>query len=143
MRHPAAMMIRMSFAIAAVAASLTLANHSAFAQGYFVDGRPASVAEVHYLTSRGIPAGNWRIDGWGIGPAAGGPARQAQAISADSEMCHYVLGVPLGHCEDTAQAIAQNDAGSVPVAAAHVQRAAADEQGELEHRSSLRDAAGE
>ena len=69
MRRPAAMMIRTSFAIAAVAAGLALASLSASAQDYLVDGRAASVAEARYLTSQGMAPGNWRINGWGIGPA--------------------------------------------------------------------------
>ena len=50
MRRPAAMMIRTSFAIAAVAAGLALASLSASAQDYLVDGRAASVAEARYLS---------------------------------------------------------------------------------------------
>ena len=63
MRRPVAMMIRTSFAIAAVVVGIALATLSASAQDYLVDGRAASVAEAGYLTSQGMAPGNWR-DHW-------------------------------------------------------------------------------
>jgi hypothetical protein len=130
MRRPAAMMIRTSFAIAAVVAGLALASLSASAQDYFVDGRAASVAEARYLTSQGMAPGNWRINGWGIGPADSSYKKIASA-DAGTGGCWYVLDVPLGDCGAAGKAIAERapDAGLLPQSRPHVQLAAVETRG--------------
>lgn len=127
MRKPAAMMIRMSLAIAAVAVGLIAASPSANAQGYLVEGRAASVAEARYLVSQGIPPGNWRIDGWGIGPADSGYIRQTASAKVSDGECWYVLDVPLGDCGATGKMVAERavDSRSSPQSSQHVQLAAA------------------
>jgi hypothetical protein len=127
MRQAAAKMIRASLAIAAVAAGLVMAIPQASAQGYFVDGRAASAVEVQYLASQGMPAGNWHIDGWGIGPAQIGVTKQLASADASSGKCWYVLDVALGDC-DTSRAIASRDPApsALPQTAVRTQLAAAE-----------------
>jgi hypothetical protein len=60
----------------------------------FVNGRPATTAEMHHLQVQGFGAGNWRTDGWGISSV---PNHQAR-VTALAPKCHYVLDVPLD-CE--------------------------------------------
>jgi hypothetical protein len=131
MTRPAAMMIRTSFAIAAVVAGLALASPSARAQDYRVDGRAASVAEALYLASHGMPPGNWRISGWGIGPADNGYIMKTASAEVSNGGCWYVLDVPLGDCGAAGKAIAERapDSGSSPQSATHVQLAAAETRG--------------
>ena len=123
-RQSAAMMIRMSFAIATVAAGLAIAS-SANAQGYFVDGRAASTAEARYLVSHGMPAGNWRIDGWGISPAEVAAKERAVPVAANSGKCWYVLDVLLGDCAATSRMVAERAPDAMSSPALHVERAAA------------------
>ena len=113
------MMIRTSFAIAAVAAGVALASLSARAQDYFVDGRAASVAEARYLASQGMAPGNWRINGWGIGPADSGTIKKIASADVSTGECWYVLDVPLGDCGAAGKAIAERapDSGSSPQSA--------------------------
>lgn len=125
MRQAAAKMIRASLAIAAVAAGIVMAIPQASAQSYFVDGRAASAVEVHYLASQGMPAGNWHIDGWGIGPAQIGVTKQLASADASSGKCWYVLDVPLGDC-DTTRAIASRDPAPSTLPQTAVQFAAAE-----------------
>jgi hypothetical protein len=125
MRHTAAKMIRASLAIAAVVAGLFMASPQASAQSYFVDGRAASAAEVQYLASQGMPAGNWHIDGWGIGPAQNGATMQLASADASNGKCWYVLDVPLGDC-DTSRAIASRDPAPSALPQTAVQLAAAE-----------------
>ena len=131
MRRPAAMMIRTSFAIAAVVAGLVLASLSASAQDYLVDGRAASAAEARYLTSQGMAPGNWRINGWGIGPADSSTIRKIASADASTGGCWYVLDVPLGDCGAAGKAIAERapDSGSSPQSRPHVQLAAVETRG--------------
>jgi hypothetical protein len=125
------MTMRTSFAIAAVAAGLVLASPPASAQDYFVDGRAASVAEALYLASHGMPPGNWRINGWGIGPADSGTIVKAASAAVIKGECWYVLDVQLGDCGAAGKAIAERgpDVGSSPQSASHVQLAAAETRG--------------
>jgi hypothetical protein len=126
MRRPAAMMIRMSFAIVAIAAGAVLASLPASAQDYFVDGRAASVAEARYLSSQGMAPGNWRINGWGIGPADSSYIKKTASADTGMGECWYVLDVLLGDCGAAGKAIAERapDSGSSPHSAPHVQLAA-------------------
>jgi len=130
MSRLAAMMIRTSFAVAAVAGGLILASPVS-AQDYLVDGRVASFAEARYLTSQGMPPGNWRINGWGIGPAASGTIRQTASANAGNGECWYVLDVPLGDCGAAGKAIAERapGSGSSPQSPPHVQLAVAETRG--------------
>jgi hypothetical protein len=105
MRRTAPMMIRASLAIVTVAAGLVVASSSPRAQAYLVNGRPASAVEVRYLSSHGMPPGNWRIDGWGIGPADG-YLKQAASAADSAPKCWYVLDVPLGDCGTAGAVIA-------------------------------------
>jgi hypothetical protein len=127
MRQAAAKMIRASLATAAVVAGLFMASPQASAQSYFVDGRAASATEVQYLASQGMPAGNWHIDGWGIGPAQIGVTAQLASADASNGKCWYVLDVPLGDC-DTSRAIASSDPapGTLLQTAVHAQLASAE-----------------
>jgi hypothetical protein len=131
MRRSAATMIRVSFAIAAVAAGVALTSVSARAQDYFVDGRAASVAEARYLTSQGIAPGNWRINGWGTGPADSSYIKKTVTADASTGECWYVLDVPLGNCGAAGKAIAERapDSGSSPQSRPHVQLAAVETRG--------------
>ena len=79
-------------AIAAVtvglsAAATTVAN----AQGYLVNGHPASKAEAQFLASYSAPAGQWQSDGYGISRVAD---EQPVAKTAGAK-CWYVLDVQL------------------------------------------------
>jgi hypothetical protein len=131
MGRPAVMMIRTCFAIAAVAVGLVLASPSARAQDYFVDGRTASAAEALYLVSHGMPPGNWRINGLGIGPADSGTIMKTASAVVSKGECWYVLDVPLGDCGAAGKAIAERapDSGSSPQSASHVLLAAAETHG--------------
>jgi hypothetical protein len=131
MKRRAAIMIRTSFAIAAIAAGLVLASQSARAQDYRVDGRTASVAEALYLASHGMPPGNWRINGWGIGPADRGTIMKTASADVSKGECWYVLDVALGDCGAAGKAIAERApaSGSSPQSATHVQLAAAETRG--------------
>jgi hypothetical protein len=134
MRHLTAATIRTSVAIAAVAASLIMASPPASAQGYFVNGHAASAAEVQYLSTHGMPPGNWRIDGWGIGPADNGFNRQLASSDTEKGKCWYVLDVPLGDCGTTSNAIASRDAtpGTLPPRSLHAELAAAESGSRME-----------
>jgi hypothetical protein len=127
MTRPVATMIRASLAIATIAAGLVMARPSR-AQDYFVDGHPASAAEARILSSQGMPPGNWRIDGWGIGPAEAGNVKHLVAATGGSTgKCWYVLDVPLGDCGVLVAAADKRptDAGATPQSPLHVQLATA------------------
>ena len=126
MTRPAAMMSRAVLAIATIAAGLVMASPSR-AQDYFVNGRPASVAQAHYLSSRGMPPGNWRIDGWGIGPAQGANLKHLASADDGTPKCWYVLDVPLGDCEALVAAVdtRATDTPAVSHSPRHVQLATA------------------
>ena len=78
-----------SLAIGMTAGGLLMAS-AAHAQGYLVNGHPATAKEEQLLRSYGFAAGAWRMSGWGI---------SLDVEHADTEprlpQCHYVLGVPL------------------------------------------------
>jgi hypothetical protein len=64
------MTMKKALAIAAVTVGLGFANLPAHAQGYVVNGRDASRAEVQLLVSHGAQPGKWLVDGYGISAAA-------------------------------------------------------------------------
>jgi hypothetical protein len=78
-------------AIAAIVAGLGIASPLALAQGYIVNGRAASLAEVQSLASHGAPPGHWFVDGYGMSLEQG--AKQSAAPAANK--CWYVLDVLL------------------------------------------------
>jgi hypothetical protein len=125
MTRPVATMIRASLAIATIAVGLVMASPTR-AQDYFVNGHPASVAEARTLSSQGMPPGNWRIDGWGIGPAEGGNVKHlAAATGGNTGKCWYVLDVPLGDCGVLVAAAGYSATNAMPQSARHVQLATA------------------
>jgi hypothetical protein len=83
-------------AIAAVTIGLGLASLPANAQGYVVNGRDASQAEMRLLVSHGAQPGKWLVDGYGISAADNGNKRPSTAGNS-SRKCWYVLDVLL--CE--------------------------------------------
>jgi hypothetical protein len=126
-RPVATTMIRASLALATIAVGLVMASPTR-AQDYFVNGHPASVAEARTLSSQGMPPGNWRIDGWGIGPAEGGNVKHlAAATGGNTGKCWYVLDVPLGDCGVLIAAADKRstDAGATPRSPRQVQLATA------------------
>ena len=84
-------------AIAAVTIGLGLASLPANAQGYVVNGRDASQAEMRLLVSHGAQPGKWLVDGYGISAADNGPKMQQPAATSSGRKCWYVLDVLL--CE--------------------------------------------
>jgi hypothetical protein len=86
--------MKKALAIAAVVMGLGIASLSAQAQGYIVNGRAASPAEVQSLVSYGAQPGQWLVDGYGI--SSTGQRAQSTAHSNDRK-CWYVLDVLL--CE--------------------------------------------
>ena len=83
-------------AIAAVTIGLGFASIPANAQGYVVNGRNASKAEVQLLVSHGAQPGKWLVDGYGISADDSGPRKQPTAGNSGRK-CWYVLDVQL--CE--------------------------------------------
>ena len=82
----------------AIAAGLGMTGSLAHAQGYVVNGRAASPAEVQHLVSYGAQPGHWLVDGYGIASADRGRATPATAPTRGSDQkCWYVLDVQL--CE--------------------------------------------
>jgi hypothetical protein len=79
--------------IAAVTVGLVFASLPAQAQGYVVNGRDASRAEVQLLVSHGAQPGKWLVDGYGISAAA--DTRQQPAVAGSGRKCWYVLDVQL------------------------------------------------
>jgi hypothetical protein len=69
----------------AVAARMIIAAHPACGQEYIVNGHVATATEVQYLTSHGIPAGDWKVDGAGY----------YKVSDAHKPSCWYVLDVLL------------------------------------------------
>jgi hypothetical protein len=88
--------MKTTLAIAGIAMGLGIATLPAHAQGYVVNGRAASPAEVHLLVSSGAQPGQWLVDGLGIAPAGRAQSRQAPPDRSDRK-CWYVLDVLL--CE--------------------------------------------
>jgi hypothetical protein len=83
-----------ALAIAVVVMGLSIVSVSAQAQGYTVNGRTASPAEVQRLVSYGAQPGQWLVDGYGI--SSTGQRAQSTAPTNDRK-CWYVLDVLL--CE--------------------------------------------
>ena len=83
-------------AIAAVTVGLGFASLPANAQGFVVNGRNASKAEVQLLVSHGAQPGKWLVDGYGISADDSGPTKQPTA-GHSGRKCWYVLDVQL--CE--------------------------------------------
>lgn len=75
-----------------VAVGLGLFGSSAFADGYTVNGRAATPAEMQLLAGYGARPGSWVVDGYGISPAVHKAAANADA---KAEKCYYVLDVLL------------------------------------------------
>jgi hypothetical protein len=84
-------------AIAAVTIGLGFASIPANAQGYVVNGRNASKAEVQLLVSHGAQPGKWLVDGYGISADDSGPKKQQSTTGNSGRKCWYVLDVLL--CE--------------------------------------------
>jgi len=126
MTRPAATMSRALLAIATIAVGLVMASPSR-ARDYFVNGHPASVTQAQYLSAQGMPPGNWRIDGWGIGPAQGGNLKHLASATDGTGKCWYVLDVPLGDCGTLVAAVdtRATDTHAVSHSPRHVQLATA------------------
>jgi len=84
-------------AIAALMVGLGFASLPVQAQGYVVNGRSASQAEVQLLVSHGAQPGKWLLDGYGISAADSGSKKQQPAAANSGHKCWYVLDVLL--CE--------------------------------------------
>jgi hypothetical protein len=90
------MTMKKALAIAAVTVGLGFANLPAQAQGYVVNGRDASRAEVQLLVSHGAQPRKWLVDGYGISAAADtGHKIQQPAAASSGRKCWYVLDVLL------------------------------------------------
>ena len=88
--------MRSLIAAAATAVGVSMASLPANAQGYVVNGRDASQAEMRLLVSHGAQPGKWLVDGYGISAADNGNKRPSTAGNS-SRKCWYVLDVLL--CE--------------------------------------------
>src|SRR5271165_6798154 len=88
--------MKQAWAIAAVAMGLGFASPATHAQGYVVNGRAATPAEVHLLVSSGAQPGQWVVDGLGISSAETRNNTQTTSRNGDRK-CWYVLDVQL--CE--------------------------------------------
>jgi hypothetical protein len=84
-------------AVIAAAIGISMASPPAHAQGYVVNGRSASQAEVQLLVSHGAQPGKWLVDGYGISAADTAPKKQQPAAANGGRKCWYVLDVLL--CE--------------------------------------------
>jgi hypothetical protein len=82
-------------AIAAVTVGLGFASLPANAQGFVVNGRNASKAEVQLLVSHGAQPGKWLVDGYGISAADSGHQVQQPAAASSGRKCWYVPDVLL------------------------------------------------
>ena len=89
--------MKKALAIAAVTVGLGFASLPAHAQGYVVNGRDASRAEVQLLVSHGAQPGKWLVDGYGISAADGRLKMQQPTAGDGGRKCWYVLDVLL--CE--------------------------------------------
>ena len=63
------------------------------AQDYVVNGHAATKAEAQLLTSYSAPAGEWRVDGYGIARVADEHA--GPVVQVAGPKCWYVLDVKL------------------------------------------------
>jgi hypothetical protein len=84
-------------AVIAAAIGISMASPPVHAQGYVVNGRSASQAEVQLLVSHGAQPGKWLVDGYGISAADAAPKKQQPAAANGGRKCWYVLDVLL--CE--------------------------------------------
>ena len=84
-------------AIAAVTVGFGFVSIPANAQGYVVNGRNASKAEVQLLVSHGAQPGKWLVDGYGISAADSGAKMPQPTAGNSGRKCWYVLDVLL--CE--------------------------------------------
>ena len=82
-------------AVLVTAIGISMASLPANAQGYVVNGRNASQAEVQLLVSHGAQPGKWLVDGYGISAADTGHKRQQPAAAGSGRKCWYVLDVQL------------------------------------------------
>ena len=89
--------MRSLIAAAATAVGVSMASLPANAQGYVVNGRNASKAEVQLLVSHGAQPGRWLVDGYGISAADSMPKTQQPTAGNGGRKCWYVLDVLL--CE--------------------------------------------
>jgi hypothetical protein len=89
--------MKKALTIAAVTVGLGVASLPANAQGYVVNGRNASKAEVQLLVSHGAQPGKWLVDGYGISAADSGPKMRQPTAGNSGRKCWYVLDVLL--CE--------------------------------------------
>jgi hypothetical protein len=87
--------MRSLIAVAATAIGISMASIPANAQGYVVNGRNASKAEVQLLVSHGAQPGKWLVDGYGISAADSGPKMQQPTAGNGGRKCWYVLDVLL------------------------------------------------
>ena len=78
---------------AALAACLGFCSDPSFAKGYVVNGHAATKAEAQLLTSYRAPAGEWRVDGYGIARVADEHA--SRVVQVAGPKCWYVLDVKL------------------------------------------------
>ena len=63
------------------------------AQDYVVNGHAATKAEAQLLTSYSAPAGEWRVDGYGIARVV--DERPTPVARTAGQKCWYVLDVKL------------------------------------------------
>jgi len=87
--------MRSLIAAAATAVGVSMASLPANAQGYVVNGRNASQAEVQLLVSHGAQPGKWLVDGYGISVADSGAKKQQPTAGNGTRKCWYVLDVLL------------------------------------------------
>jgi hypothetical protein len=87
--------MRSLIAVAATAIGIGMASIPANAQGYVVNGRNASRAEVQLLVSHGAQPGKWLVDGYGISAADSGRKIQQPTAGNGGRKCWYVLDVLL------------------------------------------------
>jgi hypothetical protein len=73
-------------AITAILAGLGIAGPRANAQGYIVNGRDATTAEVQLLVSHGARSGSWSVDGYGMSSTGTGQNRQSAARQQRSQV---------------------------------------------------------
>ena len=82
----------------------------AHAQDYLANGHAASKAEAQFLTSYSAPAGEWRVDGYGIARVADEhPTPVAQTAG---QKCWYVLDVKF--CDSLEPVVARQAATGSP-----------------------------
>ena len=88
-------LLQKTLAITALVVRFGIASQPTNAQGYVVNGRTASQAEVQVLISHGAQPGKWLVDGYGISAADSGPMKQQPAAASSGRKCWYVLDVLL------------------------------------------------